>query len=205
MKTMLLTLSMLYFGILNYTESPSNFESKLSNIIMEFRHEILNLDKCENLMQSTESLINEIEESIENKEEYTLSELLELKNIKIEAEAIEQLISILGINTHHTMTVKEFEIANKKVNLSISNEFNEKYCVEIIKVRLNDYVSYIVKNNSQKNFKISYKWIGKSITGTVSGNGNFGLSKQSMRHLYDNRENISCKNITIKELNCKEY
>lgn len=79
----------------------------------------------------------------------------------------------------------------------------DKFCVDIIKVTINEYVAYLAENNSTKNYSVTYKW-GTS-NGMNNGSGSMGLMKLSVRHIYNSRDEENQKNITVLNMNCKEF
>ncbi len=204
MKKIILSISLIIFSLnlLNSQETPSDFDYKLSNIAHNFRNEIMNKNECENLKRDTEDLVDEIEEAIEMDDRYTNDEIQELKKLKKEAEAIEQFIASVGDCGNYIPSIKEFNLANQRIRANVSYVSKNKYCVDIILVEIGDYVAYLAKNNTTKNYTLSYKW--KTPNGFKSGNGTMGIIKYSIRHFYNNRDDISKKNIKVLDINCKE-
>ena len=203
MKIILLAVSTLILGISNIQETPSDFDYKLSDIAREFRNKIMNEDECENLKRDADDLIDEIEDAIEMEDEYSYDEIIELKKLKKEAEALEDFIASVGDCGNYIPSINDFYLANQRINANVSYVIKDKYCVDIIIVQIGDYVAYLAKNSMSKNYTVSYKW--KVQNGMSSGNGTMGLTKQSVRHIYNNREEPTKKNILIYDINCKEF
>lgn len=203
MKTIILSVSVIILSLTNIQETPSDFDYELSDIARDFRNEIMNEDECENLKRAADDLVDEIEEAIEMYGEYSIAEILELKKLKKEAEALEQFIAAVGDCGNYIPSIEEFNLANQRVRARVSYVSKNKYCVDMILVEIGDYVAYLAENNSSKNYTVSYKW--KVTNGMSTGNGTMGLSKYSVRHIYNNRDEIAQKNISIFGVNCKEF
>ncbi len=203
MKTVILSVSAIILSLINLQETPSDFDYKLSDIARDFRNEIMNEDECENLKRAADELVDEIEEVIEMDDEYSSTEIAELKKLKKEAEALEQFIAAVGDVGNYSPSIEEFNLANRRIRASVHYVSRNNYCVDIILVEIGDYVAYLTENNSSKNYTVSYKW--KVPNGMSTGNGTMGLSKYSARHIYNNRDDIARKNISIFGVDCKEF
>ena len=202
MKIYYLKALILVLSFSNIQEFPSDFDYKLSDIVRRFKEEIMNKDVCENLKNETNYLVDDINDSLDKEGEYSYDEVLELKKLKKEAEALEEFIASVGDCGNYIPSIKDFNLANQRVNASISYVIKDKYCVDIILVEIGDYITYLAKNNSSKNLTISYKW--KVPNGVNRGSGTMGLLKYSVRHIYNNREKLKVKEISIYGINCKE-
>ena len=79
MKTIILSVFVIISSLTNLKETSSDFDFKLSDIARNFRNEIMNKDKCENLKRACDDLVDEIEGAIEMDDNYSHDEILELK------------------------------------------------------------------------------------------------------------------------------
>lgn len=203
MKTIILSVFVIISSLTNLKETSSDFDFKLSDIARNFRNEIMNKDKCENLKRACDDLVDEIEGAIEMDDNYSHDEILELKKLKKEAEALEQFIASVGDCGNYIPSIDQFNLANQRIKANFSYVSRNEYCVDIILVEIGDYVAYLAKNNSSKNYTVSYKWEVPSRMNT--GNGTMGLSEYSLRHIYNNRDETTQKSISIFEVKCKEF
>ena len=94
---------------------------------------------------------------------------------------------------------------NEKVGVGVLNALNKKLCVNIISVKIGAYVTYLAENSSTKNYTINYRWNGKLANGTNKGNGQAGMLKNSLRNIYDNRNEPKQKSISVYEIVCNEF
>lgn len=202
MKFTLLIISILSFAFSGIKESPNDFDLELSYIVREFKDEILNEDECEKQMRSADDLEDEIEEAIKETDNYTTVEIKELKKIQYEAQAMKKFISVVGKVGNYIPSKELFYLANKRVGASISTIIKDKYCVDVISVKIGDYITYLGENNSMKDYSMSYKY--KTPNGVYTGHGTQGLPKQSLRHIYNNRDKLSQKVAYVYGITCKE-
>lgn len=203
MKLLLLFTSILLFGFSSLKESPNDFDYKISDIVREFKSEIMDKDECEKQKKAVDDLANDIEDAIKNADEYNSDEIIELKKLKEEAKALEEFIAAVGNCGNYIPSIKNFNLANRRVGANVISIIKDKYCVDVISVSIGNYIAYLGENNSMKNYTVTYKWQVPNSMNT--GNGTMGLSELSVRHVYDNREKPSQKNISIFGITCKEF
>lgn len=203
MKLILLITSILLFGFSGLIESPSDFDYKISDIAKKFKLGIMDKDECEKQKIAAEGLVYEIKDAIKNEDKYNSNEIIELKKLEKEAEALGEFIATVGNCGYYIPSIKSFNLANRRVGASVASIIKDKYCVDVISVTIGDYVAYLVENNSTKNYEVTYKW--KVPNSMNTGNGTMGFSEFSVRHIYDNREKPSQKNISVFGIICKEF
>jgi hypothetical protein len=178
----------------------NDFDSQLTQIVNEFKSNIMDKDKCKNLYRKADYLVDEIENSIEDDDnsEYENNKLIELKK---EAEAVEEFIGSVG-NSSNSMFVKMdlIYLANKRINSTIVTTLRDKFCADIITISINNYVTTMAFNKTSSNYTVAYKW--KLSSATKTGSGNMGLPINCVRHIYDNREAPTQKHIIITSINC---
>ena len=160
-------------------------------------------DECEKQKRAADDLSDDINDAIKNTDEYNYDEIIELKKLEKEAEALEEFIAAVGNCGNYIPSIKIFNLANKRVGASVVSIVKDKYCVDVISVTIGNHVAYLGENNSTNNYTITYKW--KTPNAMNSGNGTMGLSALSVRHIYDNREKPIQKNISILGITCKEF
>ena len=84
MKLTLLFTSILLFGFYSLPESPNDFDYKLSDIVRNFKSDIMDKDECENQKRAAGDLADDIEDAIKNVDEYNSDEIIELKQLEKE-------------------------------------------------------------------------------------------------------------------------
>jgi hypothetical protein len=193
------------FLMLPYSKDNKNvndFDSQLTQIVYEFKANIMDKNKCEELKRKADYLSDEIQDSIDDEEnsEYEENKLVQLKK---EVEAVEEFIGSVGNCGNSFPKIETIYLANNRINSTISTLIKEKFCTEIISVSLNGYVTTMAFNNSFNDYTVSYKW--KALNGMNTGNGTMGLPSQAVRHIYDNRSKPASKRITIISVSCKSY
>jgi hypothetical protein len=203
MKSILLITSIFIFNSFVLRESPNDFDYRLSDIVRKFKLEIMDKDECEKQKRAADDLSDDINDAIKNTDEYNYDEIIELKKLEKEAEALEEFIAAVGNCGNYIPSIKIFNLANKRVGASVVSIVKDKYCVDVISVTIGNHVAYLGENNSTNNYTITYKW--KTPNAMNSGNGTMGLSALSVRHIYDNREKPIQKNISILGITCKEF
>lgn len=204
MKSILIIASLIFLGFSNFLQkTPSDFDYELSDIARNFRDEVMNEDECEKQKSAAEELADEIEDALDMQDEYNSDEIFELKKLKKEAEALESFIAAVGYCGGNILSIDAFNLANQRVNASVNYVIKDKYCVDVILVTIDDYVAYLAKNNYSKNYTVAYKW--KAQNGMSTGNGRMGISKFGLRHIYNNREKTSQKDISVFGITCKEF
>jgi hypothetical protein len=203
MKLTLIITSLLFLGFSSLNKSPNDFDYMISDIARQFKNKIMDKDECEKQKRAADDLANEIEDALSKGNKYTSEEITILKKLKKEAEALEEFIAAVGNCGNYIPSIEMFNLANRRVGASIISIIKGKYCVDIISVTIGDYVAYLGENNSMKNYTVTYKW--KAPNGMNTGNGTMGLSKFSVRHIYDNRDKPSQKNITVFGITCQEF
>jgi hypothetical protein len=205
MKKILLISTILLFSFSNKKESLNNFDYELSEIVNEFRQVIMNKSKCEDQKREASFLVEDIKKALKDEYRYSTIEISNLKTLQKEAEALEQYIAVVGNCGGNTLSSDNFYLINEKVGGGVLNALNKKLCVNIISVKIGAYVTYLAENSSTNNYSIKYKWNGKLANGTNKGNGQAGMLKNSLRNIYDNRNEPKQKSISVYEIECKEF
>ena len=205
MKKILLISTVLLFSFSNKKESLNNFDYKLSEIVDEFRQVIMNKSKCEDQKREASFLVEDIKKALKDEYRYSTLEISNLNELQKEAEALEQYIAVVGNCGGNILSSDNFYLINEKIEGSVLNSINKKLCVDVISVKIGAYVTYLAENSSTKNYTINYKWHGKLANGTNNGNGKAGMLKNSLRNIYDNRNEPMQKSISVYEIVCKEF
>lgn len=202
MKLILLLASILLVGVFDFKKSPGDFDNELTFIARKFVEVIMDKDECEKQKSAADDLADEIQRAIKQIDRYNSSELAVLKQLKNEAEAMEKFIGVVADCGNYFPSIDDFNLANRRVRANVVNIIKDKHCIDIITVSIGDYAAYLGLNNSTNNYTVIYKW--KSLNGMTTGNGKMGLFKSSVRHIYDNRDNLDLKNISLFGISCTE-
>ena len=96
MKSILLITSIFIFNSFVLRESPNDFDYRLSDIVRKFKLEIMDKDECEKQKRAADALSDDINDAIKNTDEYNYDEIIELKKLEKEAEALEEFIAAVG-------------------------------------------------------------------------------------------------------------
>ena len=147
----------------------------------------------------------DIKKALKDEYRHSTIEISNLKALQKEAEALEQYIAVVGNCGGNILSSDNFYLINEKVGGGVLNALNKKLCVNIISVKIGAYVTYLAENSSTNNYTIKYKWNGKLANGTNKGNGQAGMLKNSLRNIYDNRNEPKQKSISVYEIVCKEF
>lgn len=200
------TLITAFFIIITYFSfaqvSPGDFDRELTKISQEFRAQIMDQDACEALRRTTDDISSKIGNALKKSDRYSESELNQLKELKTEANALEEFIAVISGSRVFSFSLKDFHLANKRVKATVSKIVNDKYCVDVIKIEIGNYSTFFAENTTDKNFQISYNW---KVANGQSGNGSMGVELKSMRHIYNNRVSKIKQNISIINIDCKEF
>ncbi len=201
MKLYILISAFLMLSFSKENKNLNDYDSQLTQIVYEFKTNIMDKNKCEDLKRKAYYLSDEIQKTIDDDQnsEYEKNKLVQLKK---EVNAIEEFIGTVG-NCGNNMFVKMdlIYLANSRINSSIATVVKDKFCAEILTISLNGYVATLASNDSSNDYTVSYKW--KLSNATNTGNGTMGLPSKSIRHIYDNRSNPASKRITIISVSCK--
>ena len=199
MKLLLALFTVLLFNSSSIEKDYNDFDYDLSRIVNDFRRDVMNKSRCEDLKRKADYLSDDIQKYL-NEEDLDQYEKDKLRQLKKETEAVEEYIGAVGNCGTYFPKMDDLILANYRINGSISTQLNNKFCIDVINVSINDYVATLAYNNTATNYSITYKW--KSPSGKSSGNGTMGLPSRTVRHMYDNRDNPQAKKIVIVSLNC---
>lgn len=203
MKLALLFTSILLFGFSSLKEGPNDFDYKLSDIVRKFKSDIMDRDECEKQKRAADDLADDIKKAIKNEDEDNSDEIIELKKLEKEANALEEFIASVGNCGNYVPSIQNFNLANRRVGANVAVIIKDKYCIDIISVSIGNYIAYLGENNSSKNYTVTCKW--KTTNSMNTGNVTMGLPALSVRHIYDNREKPIQKNISVFGITCKEF
>lgn len=173
-------LCLLYLIVgLSISPSPSSFEAELNRIARDFYSSTL--DDCDNLKRKADYLSDDIEEALEEEEDYSTYEIGQLRQLLKEAEALEDYIGAVGGCGNYIPSISDFDLANRRVRASLFEIQSGQFCVQLILVELENFKTVMAYNNSSSNYKVSHQW---QVPGSMrSGNGEMGLSKYSVRRI----------------------
>jgi hypothetical protein len=201
MKTTLVILFTITLSLFS-KESYSDYEYDLSRIVSNFKTNIMDKRKCEDYKREADYLSDKINDDLKSGD-YDSYERDKLKKVLAETEAVEQFINSVGNCGGMFASIEEINLANNLINASIVNVAKYNFCVNIYKITIDNYTTFMACNTSLNGYSVSYKW--KSPNGKASGNGDMGLPKRTMRHIYDNRDNQNQKDILFTTVTCKAF
>ena len=130
--------------------------------------------------------------------------LIEFKNLKNDiklANALKGYISAVGDCGNYNLKIEDFFLINKLVKADIVYLSKDEYCVNFVLVTINDYITYMAYNESEKSYSIEWTWEYNN-----SGYGSVGVPKKNIRqHIYNNRNDNNYQKENIVVLKCREY
>ncbi len=202
MKT-LITLYFLCFLIPCFGfQSPDDFNRDLSRIVGNFQEIIMDEDECDDLKDEAEDIADEIEELLEKSENFSPEEISQLKQLKTEAENIEDFIAVVAGVGNAFPKLTDFKEVNEKVGVQIFPLSQYEFCVDVLVIEIDEYRAYLVGNNSTKNVRLTINW--KADNGSRSGKSEVGMAGNSIRHILDNRDD-SLEKLIIQSITCMEF
>lgn len=185
-------------------QSPSYFDSELSRISRDFRESILDEYECDNLKNYAEDIVDEIETLLEDEsDDYSIEDVLELKELKQEAEGIEDFIAVVGGVGTHFPNLKNFMAANERIGARIFYISRKKFCIDILLVEIGEYRAYLASNSSSKNLSLQFEWNSKDRS--AYGDSKSGMVGKSIRHMLNNRDSLDENNIEFRNIICQEF
>ena len=196
-----LLLSSIFIGVLPI-DSPSDFNNKLNSIARDLNNVIMKPDECNSLHYRAEAVEDEIEKALSNKDEYTKEEIIELKSLLKESEALQDYISIVALGKNGTFDLSDLYRANKRVGATISTVSTGKFCVDVITISIGNHITYLLQNKTNTDYNLSYKY--KLKNGLELGRGTMTVVQKAVRPIYTNNEKPSQKSILVYGITCKE-
>lgn len=184
-------------------QRPSDFDRELSRIAEDFKEVIMDEDECEKLKDRAEDITEEIEELLEEFEDFSSQQTSQLKQLKKEAEGIEDFIAVVANVGNATHELKNFIVANERIRANISYISKEEHCIDILVVEVDDYLAYLASNNSTKSFTLNFEW--KIKDKSSFGNSKMGMLTKTIRHMVDNRDRPAKNNIDFQNISCQEF
>lgn len=180
-------------------KDAEDFDRELDDIARDFKVNIMDESKCRRLEGDAEDISKEIQEELDNQPENPER----LRELKREADALEVYINCVGLSASNIPTIEQFELANQRVKAMITVVAAGKYCVTIQKVKINEYVCYMMKNSTTFNYTVSYKW--SSPSGMNSGYGDQGVPRNCVRQFFNNRDSPEVQTINVYGISCKTF
>jgi hypothetical protein len=176
-----------------------DFQSELDDIVRNFKLNIMDETKIKAADSDAENLIDDIDRELKGDPD----DPTKLEELEKKVTALDNYIEAVGIGTTSWITTADLQLGNQLVGGQTSNVSTGVYCVDVISVTVGNYMAYLFQNNSASNYVVDYKWKVKS--GTHTGYGNMGVSKNECRQFYNNRENPNDKVINVYGITCKTF
>lgn len=201
MKYFLLLLALPFFSFVSLRESADDFDKQLNDVTADFKTNIFEKSKCTAASQKAGEISASIKDLLDGGD-IEKSEIKKLEGLKKEADALEDYITAVGDLDGGFVTVDNLNLANSRVNGTISTVSNGKFCVDIISVSVGDFICYLAENNDSKMTSVTYNWKGPA--GTKSGSGTIQVFAKSVHAMYSNRDEPTVKEINFLALTCKQ-
>ena len=133
------------------------FDKELSGIVSNYQEGIMNEESCTKLLRKTKALADKIEAAMEEGD-YSTDELTRLRILHREALAVEAFIACVSEVGEYMLSQADFNIANARVGARTMETAGGEACVGVIRVFIGEYVAYMLKNDSEKNYSVDYDW-----------------------------------------------
>lgn len=179
----------------SYAQSFSSIEYRLATVVSNFKDG----EECSALIETTSILSEDIEEELYSLT-LTTNQESQLKRLQKETSAVEKFIATVGGCRRDMISMEDLQLANQRINASVSQVFSRKYCVDFIRVEAGEQVAYLAYNNRSKAIKLDYKW--KNHIASFTGAGNMGIIAHHMRNAFDNQSNRQVKSISFSNVDC---
>lgn len=201
-----LILTLLIFQNKNVlVNSHSDFERDLNSIVDCFKQSVNNEDDCENCWHDSESLIDAIEEAIDDlPDDATATERKELQSLMKKAQTLEDFICAVGGLRSSFISKSDFYIANQLIDADVVVLYENKFCVDFVEVRIDDYSCILAESHQQGSFTLNYFWKQK-IGSPERGSGNMGMMLNSFRPLRNSRDTNIKNGIIIYDVTCTPF
>lgn len=183
-------------------QSPDDFNRDLSRIVGDFKDVIMDEDECDDLKDKAQNIADDIEELLEKSEGFSSEEISQFKQLKTEAKNIEDFITVVAGVGNAFPKLTDFKEVNEKVGAQIFRLSQYEFCVDVLVIEIDEYIAYLVGNNSTKNVRLTINW--KADNGSRSGKSEVGMVSNSIRHILNNRDD-SLENLIIQNITCIEF
>jgi hypothetical protein len=202
MKLLTIFLFIPFLFQLGTSDSPSYFDNKLNSIASRISSVIMKPNDCNNLSNELESLIDDIDEAKNNKDEYTKTEITELKKLLDDAEALHNFFTMVVRGENGTLDLSDLYLANKRVGATISTVSTGKFCVDVITISIGNHITYLLQNKTTSDYNLTYKY--KLKNGLEIGSGRMTVVQKAARPIYHNTAKPLQKSIIVYGVICKE-
>jgi hypothetical protein len=202
-KTILVLSIILCINKSLFADKIEEFRYELKSIANSFIMNIMDQYKCEDSRSDAEDLADEIKEYKEDQSEnLSYEEKQSLSLIQNQSESLEEYITMCcSSSSSHQITLKEFNLANELVHADMAYLNKEKYCIDFIEIRINNFVCLAYINDKASAYNIKFNW--KAQNAGLSGKIDSGISKQSIGTYFNNRNNELKGNVTFVNVECK--
>lgn len=193
MKTVILLASVFLLSYVPLLANPNTiqFDIQLNEFVVAFKNEILDLTACEKIRNEIKDLVLDIERESLQESKYESEDIIALKQLKKDGDALERFIGVLGNCGHYYLTIEMFELANIRFKGTYQIILQNDNNLNVIAYNIEGYQFLFFENNSEVQYRVHYKW--KEIDGFKSGDGTLGILKSSITNIIDNRFNPEAK------------
>ena len=203
MKTIISLFVLSMVLILFKYQEPDDFDRALSRIAEDFKKVIMDEDACEEVKDKAEDIANEIEELLEEPEAFSAEEISQLRQLKTEAEGIEDFIALVADVGSALPKFEDFNKANERIRTNLYYISKDEHCIDILVVEIDEYRAYIASNNSNKSFTLNFEW--KTKDKSSFGKSKKGILTKTIRHMLDNRDGHAMNNLDFLNISCQEF
>lgn len=206
MKIKIFLILFVCFGLNNclIADEISEFESELHNIANSFIVNVMDKNECNNIMSDADNLSDKIKHYLEDESEnLNLDEKRALASLQKQAESLDVYINMCCGSSVDYPTIEEFQMANELVNADVTYMNKDKFCIDFIQIRINNFICVAVINSITTGYKVKFSW--KSQNSDISGKVDMGVAKKSIRPFCNNYSQKLKGNLVFTNVICKEF
>lgn len=201
-KQVLLFSVVFFIALSSMAHSPDYFERQLADLVFDFKKDIMEESKCNELILRANSLEREVSNLLKSNEGHSSNNVSEFNKFLTEVKAIKHFIAALTCRRNYVLTIDMLYLANKRIGANIGNINSGEYCIDLYRMVIDEYKAYIIMNHTESGYKVSYEWSLECEMSKKSGHGDIGTPKKSVRRLINNRDGLDVDNVIINTLVC---
>lgn len=200
--TYIIVLTLLFImPILAFSQEhePSYYTNKIASITSDFDGSYMDENEVDDLRSKASNVVSDINDELEN-ETLSYSLKLEYKKSLSAAEDLKNALGVISGSAYLCENIQSFYRGAAVLGCSVTPVFTDKYCLNFAKVVYRELVCYVVMSKSDATRRISCKWSANK--GMDTGSLEAGFWSNSVRCLYDNRDNPAITSIYLTTVTC---
>lgn len=180
-------------------EDPIYYQNIIGSIVNSFDEKYMDEDEANDMASDAGTLVDKIEEELENAQ-LTSVQRAEYKKVLAYSKDVENALNCVCYSSFMCEDKLSFMRGAAILGLSVSSVFNGKFCVDFLKIEYKDFVSYQAENKSFGTAQLVVKWSANN--GMNTGSSQCAVFSNSIRSVFDNRDNPEVKSIYFTIVKC---